>query len=473
MDFSLRTGDRLVVELTKDPGARAAVPGDLLLFLGGKDAPVVAHRVLLPLPWAGALLTKGDFRLLPDPPAARESWIGLARSVARGGREVWLGCPVARLTGLLLAAYAYPCAAAFRAAQALLWALRWAAVRAPRGFLDRDGTGRLLAFLETAHLRFLRPLLRALPDLAFERLARHSELRHADALRAVRESAGDEGTAQTLAGEIRGIRVLSGEVRICGDLVVLPGAELVLRPGTRVVFQREKRFHHCVERSWSGTRHALAGPDRRQIMVYGTLRVLGEAGAPVRFESSAGAASLTFLGDGEHRVAHASFAGQTLQCLDRTRLELSDCAFADGPDYAVLAAGNARAVLRRVSCRGGWGAVAAHEGSFVAMTDCLCAGPRTAVLVKGAARARLVRCALRAAGAPGLREGVRLEGSAAARLSRSVIAGYPVGILLRGAARAVLVRHLSDACGLGLFAEEGARFLLGRSRVLRSGTHGL
>ncbi len=274
MELFLRTGDALYAALPGPGAAGAARVGDMVLSMG-RDAPVLAHRVICRFGRDSRkrLVTKGDFHLLPDGFISPSAVLGRVRVVERAGLRVWLDCRLVRALNAAIALYSLGGALLYRLAQLLLWVLGllslrfWALAEVLCGeplSMARPGLWRrwigLEQWLETAHLTLLRAALRRGPAAVFAALARHTGLRHAgDIQRTLAEArpASREGALSWAAGELAQDAEWSGEVRVFGDVVVLPGATLTVRPGTRVIFLPGNRLHHGIRRRREGQTRAL------------------------------------------------------------------------------------------------------------------------------------------------------------------------------------------------------------------------
>jgi nitrous oxidase accessory protein NosD len=440
MEFLLRTGDVLYAARGGGP-ARA---GDVVLTMG-KDAPVLAHRVLLSV--CGRLLTKGDFHFLTDGLAAPEAVVGRVLAVERDGLRVWLDCGWARAAGLGAAGYSLAGALLYRAAQLLLWLAG--------GLALSLGWTRLQRRLETAHLTAVRAVLRRPAEAVFRALARHTLRRHGGEIDAVLRGlpdAGKDASVVWAAGEIARDTEWSGEVRVSGDVVVLPGAALTLRPGTRVLFLAGKRFHHGVRRRRGGRSVPLTDSRGSHLVVYGRLRVLGEGSAPVFFEASSGPwGGILLLGGEGHELRHAELAVSRggLSCADEVRLEASDLRFIGTRDCAVRCAGQAGARLERCRFEGGREGLCVEEGARAALAGASFRGVRVAVLARGDAQVSLESCRVDGMGAAGSR-GFLFEDEVRGEAKDCETVGCDIGQTLQGRARLALreSRFLKNKIGL-------------------------
>jgi nitrous oxidase accessory protein NosD len=451
MEFLLRTGDVLYAGRGGGP-ARA---GDLVLAMG-KDAPVLAHRVLLRwgLGEGASLLTKGDFHLLPDGLAAPSAVVGRVLVLEREGERVWLDCGWARAAGFGAVAYSLAGGFLYRSAQLLLWLAG--------GLALRLGWPRLQRRLETAHLTEVRAALRRPAQAAFRALARHTRLRHGGEVEAVLRGLPDEGKDGAVAwaaGEISRDTEWSGEVRVFGDVVVLPGATLTLRAGTRVLFLPGKRFHHGVRRRRDGRSCSLTDDSSSHLVVYGRLRVLGEASVPVFFESSSGPwGGILLLGGEVHELRHAELAvsRRGLLCADEARLEASDLRFIGTRDCAARCAGGARARLERCRFEGGREGLCVEEGARASLAGASFRGVGIAVLARGAAGLSLESCRVDGLGAAGSR-GFLIEDEGQGEAAGCEALGCDIGQTLQGRAKLALreSRFLKNRIGLAC-ADESA-----------------
>jgi nitrous oxidase accessory protein NosD len=343
-----------------------------------------------------------------------------------------------------MAAYSLPCAVLYRLAQISLWALELALLHAAPGWT------RAAVFLETAHLRWLRRLFRALPERVLALLP---------------EQPLPQGGERVLCagGEIGEDVDWSGEVRAYGDVVVLPGATLTIRPGTRITFCPGKRFHHGARRSWDGKIHDLADPGSSQLVVYGRLRALGEAGRPVSFTGPGG---ILLLGQGGRPslLRHAALRG-SLRCMDRARVMAEGVRFA-GASSGIFCRADARAGLRACSFED-CGAVL-DERAAAAFSGCRMEDGR-GVSAGGKSRVKLRLCELRGKGGTGL----RLEGRAFGEVAGGCFKGFSEGISLREAARAEASDCVFEDNGLGIGLADSSRATLRRTRMRGNSGHGL
>ncbi|MBI3552371.1 MAG: right-handed parallel beta-helix repeat-containing protein [Elusimicrobia bacterium] len=488
MEFFLRTGDTLYAGAA---GGRRARAGDMVLCMG-RDAPVLAHRVLLRRGWGAqaSVLTKGDFHLCPDGFAAPSAVVGRVLVVERGERRVWLGCRPARAAGAALAAYALAGVLFYRATQLLCWGLRalalrlWSAEESLRGgplhktepAAWRRWAG-LQRRLETAHLTFARRLLRRPAALVYEALARHSERAHADEVRAAAAPAPREGAVTWVAGEIAGRAEWSGEVRVFGDVVVLPGASLTIRPGTRVLILSEKRFAHAMARRREGAGGSLSDSKTSSIAVYGRLCVEGLPDSVVRFEAESGRwGGIVLLGRGPqgHSIRHAELSGAArgVLCADEADAELEGVRFFGSEGCGARCEG--RAVLRLSGCRfeGGDEGLCAAESARAQASRCAFVGTRIAIAGRGFSDLRFEDCAVDGRAAARSR-GISLEEDASCEVSGGEVAGCETGLLLGGRAQVRTRAAQFRGNGTGVELAEKALILAGDSRVLASLGHGV
>jgi len=467
MDFSLRTGDSLLVEPLSE-GVRERF-GDLALFMGGAKRLLLLHRVLARSPFrGGALLTKGDFHLLPDGLVPSEARIGVARVLERDGKRIRLDSTAARLAGVLLAAYSLAAVPLYRCVQLLLWILKTAFLPSP--WMSRPPGEGLLVFLETAHLSLLRPALRWLPDQVWRLLARRGGSGAADEEGPAPESPG--------GGEIRGNTEWGGELSVFGDVVVLPGAVLTLRPGTRVRFRAPKRFHHGLRRRWEGKFHDLSGPERSRFIVYGKLRVLGDASAPVRIEGPEELwGGVLLLGRGRtHAMRHCVLRGGGVRLLGGARLLAVDVRFEDAGLESLRLAGRSRAVVERGSFFGSAAGIVSGELAAASLTGCFFSGLAAPASAMGQSLLRLEGCRLKGPGPGGpdsASTGLRVEEWGTLQVRGCSVEGFPCGVLARGTGAADVVGSRFVRNGMGAFGEQEGRLRLRWSKILRCRSHGV
>ena len=466
MEFMFRSGDGLVVDRVSREGLS---PGDVAVFVGKDEAsPVLAHRVWLKRRVNGRdhYLTKGDFHLVPDGFVADSGLIGRVRGFERDGHRYDLPSgPVGRALGLLCAAAAVGGVVLYRLFQFLGWlggcSCRWglklsvtAGYPAPWALppFMRIAARRAQAFCETVHFRWVRRAFRLCLGAPATRCPGPAEIR-------------SETDATIAGGEITRDTVWSGEVRLFGDVVVLPGVSLRVRPGTRVVFPAKKRFHHGVSRLVRGEVRYLSDPNISQVTVYGTLLIQGDRTSPVVLEGG----GVTVLGGERHEIRFAEFrrSGLGLRVFEEAEVDVRGSSFSGSLDSAVSVWGLGRVAMRDCRIEEGAAGVRAGEGAKIDILDSEFSETSSAVLATGQAIAVVARCRLKGGGHS---EGVRLENEAQGFLRHCRFEGYASAFFASGRSR---IRAAWCRFHARVLISERASAALARCVVSRSPDHAL
>jgi nitrous oxidase accessory protein NosD len=465
MEFFLRPGDLLLAEPLARGRSEVRI-GDIALFMGGKDAPILAHRVLWTL---GALWTKGDFHIVPEKVPSAASLVGRVVEIHRDGKRLRLDTASMRGAGLLLAAYSLFGAFLYRLAQAAGWSMGRLFEIVPDLRRCAGSFARARIFLETFHLYPLRSILRRIP----EALCPFAELPDAGAADMRREATAIRSSLgpRWVGGELRGDVHWRGEVRVFGDVVVLPGASLTIHPGANIVFLPGKRFHHGVRRVWEGRVRPLTDSARSHLVIYGRLRVLGRREELVRLraESSSSWGGVLILGGAGHEVRGASFEGSVrgVLCLEDADADVSDTVFLGMPEPAFAAADRVQGRLRRCRFQES-GPVLVSGSADLRLEQCEWERCGSGLLAKGEGRVRLLFCGMRTG-----KEALRLEERACLESSGCSIQGFSAAAVLIGDSFADVSSCSLLDNGTGVKLEGRSRFLAQGLRAEQSAGHGL
>ncbi len=436
----LSPGDAL--ELDLDPARRAgAGPGDIVVFL---DAGVrlTAHRVLAC--WRGNLLTKGDARLLPDPPLPASAVVAVAVAVLNYGRRRPLD---SRAAGLAAAAAGALLVVCRRLAQLTAWPAR----------------GILLAVWSASEYALHVPLWSAAPAAARVLAAAMSRaeiapealiIRLSASLRWIWERPGTEEPTPALGGRSAGgllaaDEIWSGNVRLFGDVVVPQGVTLTVAAGSRVVAEAPKRWHHGVSRRAQGAPRQ-ADPRRSRLAVYGRLIVEGQPEAPATFSGDWEGIAL-YGGVLEARNAKLTGAVCAVSARDGAQALLRDCDF-ENCATAVEGGGGSTIELvdsRISNCASG---LAADGGTSLLRGVSLSASRRAGALLS-AGEHLLEDCSF--SDGP---SGLEASGSASAKLTRASFADASgPAVALAGKAVVIATDVRVARCGAGFELAEDAR----------------
>ncbi len=398
MDFFFASGDHLLIDPEAKADPESVNPGDIIAYLDWADAPMVSvHRVFLRFrakDGSRRFLTKGDGNLWFDPPVGGGQVIGKVVGLERAGlAPLFLKSGPGFRAGLLIAAYSYFAVLAVRSCAA-------AAALLQRALCLAAACAACTARYPAVYRRILPPLLKA---GLWADLNRHESFYSFFAwlpgkITGAAPVAGTEprpGRAETfISGAIGGRLVLSGNVTVGGDVTVLPGASLVLRPGTRLSFGPGKYANtRALRHTERGTLDFKNGK-LSKLVVYGELVCAGEPSAPVELGTGGKWDCLLFLGRSRGTLAHTVVSGAVnpLRAMDFSSVRLKNSGPCPGrlKEFLVVS-GCSRAVLAGVSLSGVRSPAAAHDLSRLAVTGCAFTDTETAIYAGGAARCR-VRC---------------------------------------------------------------------------------
>ena len=124
----------------------------------------------------------------------------------------------------------------------------------------------------------------------------------------------------------------SGNISLRGDIVIFPGAELTIKPGTVVEFEPRTDIH-----KFPAQGHGVY--NRAEIFVYGTLNAEGTATSPIRFRRKSGTSAQAGYAWGGIRIMEGG-------SVDLDHTTISDVPLPPPPTGLTAQAGTGQATLR-------------------------------------------------------------------------------------------------------------------------------
>ena len=472
------SGDSLAVdsEARLDPGKIR--PGDIVAYLDWAGAPSVSvHRVIFRFRTKDGgwkFLTKGDGNLWFDPLVDAAQITGKVTGLFRGGRPVAIDSGPCYWAGIFIACYSLFAAAATRVcgeaaravvyfacraeAAAMVLARRLPPARALVPVLLRCGIAA-----DPNRYECFSPAFSWLPGKVMDLASALSRRKGAVVPGAEKPAGGCAGTV--LAGIVKGSLTLGGPVTICGDVTIMPGAALVLLPGSTVRFSSVKSADSCALRAAGGGLREFRNDKLCKILVYGEFTCAGSPGAPVTMGGSgADWDCVAFLGRSRGVLENVLVSGaiSPFWAMDFSRVRLSGIkADARVSRELCVAAGCSTVELNGTVAEGTASPVSVLDLAKMTVRDCGFSGADTAVNVSGAARCRVSNTAI-----TGCRRGIYAAGARVLGVNVAIRACLEQGLLLEDSA--VFHGRGGEITGSGAQAarlRSGAKLLLSGTAV--------